>query len=145
MSPSAQDLRGCQCWVGTQSNQFLPMQQQRTIENSSTRRTLLNGEMVVGESETRTFTTRTESEVKPHSLATISSTGSSQDASLKSVPSNRLLELISTMCFSSAAILPPSYQNQKHEVTKKDEILCSRTHEPYQHNQAYLFSKRRRL
>jgi hypothetical protein len=31
---------------------------------------------------------------------------------LKSVPSNKALELISVMCFSSAAIRPPSYQHQ---------------------------------
>jgi len=69
---------------------------------------MVKGETILLEGETRTLTTRTESEVKPHSLATLSSTGSSQEASLKSVPSNKVLELISAMCFSRAVIRPPS-------------------------------------
>lgn len=55
----------------------------------------------------RTLTTRIEREVNPHSFATWSFSGWWQDASLKSVPSNKLFDFTAAMCFSNKDSFPP--------------------------------------
>lgn len=56
-----------------------------------------------------TLTTRMESALNPHSSATLSFSGRSQAASLKSVPSNKLFDLTAATCFSNNDNFPPTY------------------------------------
>lgn len=50
-----------------------------------------------------------ERAVNPHSFATLSFTGRSQVASLKSVPSNKTFDMTEAMCFSNKDNFPPTY------------------------------------
>lgn len=50
-------------------------------------------------------------EVNPHSTATLSFDGSWQEASLKSVPSNKQFNFTAAMCSSKADNLPPTCRN----------------------------------
>jgi len=58
--------------------------------------------------KTITSTTRMESDVNPHSSATLSFKGWWQDASLKSVPSNKQFDFAAAICSSNAVNFPPT-------------------------------------
>lgn len=64
-----------------------------------------------------TFTTRIESEVNPHSSATLSFNGEWQAASLKSVPSNKLFDSTAAMCFVNEHNFPPTCWKPRNHKT----------------------------
>lgn len=55
-----------------------------------------------------TLTILIDRDVKPHSSATLSLKGFWQEASLKSVPSNNVFDLTSSICLSRADNFPPT-------------------------------------
>lgn len=63
-----------------------------------------------------TFTTRIESEVNPHSSATLSFNGEWQAASLKSVPWNKLFDPTAAMCFFNEHNFPPTCWEPRNQL-----------------------------